>query len=341
MLVTVLSARGAPGVSSWALTLATAWPSVGDRVLVEADCSGGVFGARYDVAIEPGAADLVSTARRGRFDDDLELSRFSRQVKSGDDQGSSLWVVPEPLSSHEALDVWRAMALPTAEAMLSDSRLWIADCGRVWHRSPTESLLAIAPLSIVVSDSSMPSLLVLKARIESLPNRTAIVVIGETQYSTDDLLAFTGAEYVWNVPHVRRLEALAAEFSSSSRARRSKIWRTALNISHTLSADLNSLDRPAVGSIGDPASTSLDGSPTIDPLVTASTPIEPVGPPPDSLTNASSDPGPMVDDAAGEQVMDEDGAAENVMVGDVAADLDRDDGSEPEASDSDRAEVGR
>ena len=194
------SCRGAPGVSSWALTLATAWPHAHDRVLVEADCSGGVFGSRYDVAIEPGSAELVSQARRGRFDADVDLGGFARHVRTAESRDSELWVVPTPLSSHEALDVWRAMAGPAAEAMLFDDRLWLADCGRVWHRSPAEALLAAAPLSIVVTDGSMPSLLVLKARVESLPNATAILVVGDTQYSTDDLIAFTGADYVWNVP---------------------------------------------------------------------------------------------------------------------------------------------
>ncbi len=245
MLVSLSSCRGAPGVSSWALTLATAWPHSHDRVLVEADCSGGVFGGRYDVAVEPGSAELVSQARRGRFDSDLDLTRFARHVRTSESRDSELWVVPSPLSSHESLDVWRAMAAPTAEAMAHDDRLWLADCGRVWHRSPVEALLAIAPLSIVVSDHTMPSLLVLKARIESLPHQTAIIVVGDMQYTTDDLIDFTGADYVWNVPFVRRLDSLAAEFATSGRARRSRTWRTALGITQTLATGLQPAGRIA------------------------------------------------------------------------------------------------
>lgn len=244
MLVSLSSCRGAPGVSSWALTLATAWAHPHDRVLVEADCSGGVFGGRYDVAIEPGSAELVSQARRGRFEPDLDLSRFARHVRTSESRDSRLWVVPSPLSSHEALDVWRAMATPAAEAMLHDDRLWLADCGRVWHRSPVEALLAIAPLSVVVSDGSMPSLLVLRARIESLPHRAAIIVVGDMQYTTDDLIEFTGADYVWNVPHVNRLDSLAAEFATSGRARRSRTWRTALGIAQTLATELQATAAP-------------------------------------------------------------------------------------------------
>ena len=216
-------------------------------MLVEADCSGGVFGGRYDVAIEPGSAELVSQARRGRLDPDIDLAGFARHVRTSESRDSELWVVPSPLSSHEALDVWRAMAGQAADAMLHDDRLWLADCGRVWHRSPIEALLAVAPLSIVVSDGSMPSLLVLKSRIESLPNRTAIIVVGDMSYSTDDLINFTGADYVWNVPHVKKLDALAAEFATSGRARRSRTWRTALAITQTLAVDIQSSGIPSSG----------------------------------------------------------------------------------------------
>ena len=259
MLVSLSSCRGAPGVSSWSLALATAWPHRHDRVLVEADGSGGVFGCRYDVAVEPGSAELVSQARRGRFDPAMDLSRFARHVKTTENHDSELWVVPSPLSSHEALDVWRAMSAPAAEAMQRDDRLWLADCGRVWHRSPVEPLLAIAPLSIVISDAAMASLLVLRSRIESLPNRTAVIVVGNTQYSTDELIDFTGADYVWNVPFVRHLDSVAADFATSGRARRTKAWKAALGIAHTLAADLEDPMPPSPSLNGHVAADYHDG----------------------------------------------------------------------------------
>lgn len=249
MLVSLSSCRGAPGVSSWALILATAWPEQADRILVEADGSGGVFGSRYDVPLEPGASRLVSFARRGRFDDTLDLNQIARQLKRTDSGDHGLWVVPAPLSSHESLDAWRTMVVPTAEAMQRDDRLWLADCGRVWHGAPAEALLTVAPLNVVVSDGTMPSLLVLKSRVEAIPNRVAVLVVGSMKYSTDDLVQFTGADYVWNVPYIKRLDALAAEFSTSARARRSKIWRTALDIAHTLATDIARVDAPPPGAM--------------------------------------------------------------------------------------------
>ncbi len=278
MLVAVSSCRGAPGVSSWSLTLATAWPHHEDRVLVEADCSGGVFGARYDIPTEPGAAELVSQARRGRFEGSVDRSQFARHIKTTDNHGSELWVVPAPLSSHEATDVWRAMATQTAEAMHYDDGLWLADCGRVWHRSPVEPLLAVAPLSIIVSDGTMPSLLVLKARVGSLPNRCAIVVVGDVRYTTDDLLEFTGADYVWNVPDVKGLDKLAAQFATSGRARRSKAWRTALTIAHTLAADLQTTDPRASSAPAGPPQPETGPPPVAPP---GAEPPAPSGPPAD------------------------------------------------------------
>jgi hypothetical protein len=56
MIVTLGSVRGAPGVTSWSLLLAAAWPSMSapERVVLEADPAGGVLGVRYGLGVDPG-----------------------------------------------------------------------------------------------------------------------------------------------------------------------------------------------------------------------------------------------------------------------------------------------
>ena len=68
MIVTVGSVRGSPGVTSWSLLLAAAWPAgpAVDRVVLEADPDGGVLGARYGLGVEPGAVSLIAALRRSR-----------------------------------------------------------------------------------------------------------------------------------------------------------------------------------------------------------------------------------------------------------------------------------
>ena len=62
MIVTLASVRGSPGVTSWALLLAAAWPAAVDaeRVVVEADLDGGVLGARYGLGVDPGVVSLIA-----------------------------------------------------------------------------------------------------------------------------------------------------------------------------------------------------------------------------------------------------------------------------------------
>ena len=68
MIVVLGSVRGSPGVTSWSLLLATAWPveSGTERVVLEADAAGGVLGARYGWGVEPGLASLAAALRTER-----------------------------------------------------------------------------------------------------------------------------------------------------------------------------------------------------------------------------------------------------------------------------------
>src|SRR5262249_18674232 len=54
VIVTVCAVRGAPGATTWSLLLAGAWPAgLGvQRVVLEADSSGGVLGARYGLGVD-------------------------------------------------------------------------------------------------------------------------------------------------------------------------------------------------------------------------------------------------------------------------------------------------
>jgi hypothetical protein len=84
VIVTVGSVRGSPGVTSWALLLAAAWPAEFDveRAVLEADVSGGVIGARYGLGVEPGAVSLTAALRRteGNIDvNRLEPAAYARQ----------------------------------------------------------------------------------------------------------------------------------------------------------------------------------------------------------------------------------------------------------------------
>ena len=84
MIVSLCSVRGAPGVTSWSLLLAAAWPPEYDvdRVVVEADCDGGVVGARYGFGVDPGVVSLIASLRRADSPD-VNLADHGRRVNDG------------------------------------------------------------------------------------------------------------------------------------------------------------------------------------------------------------------------------------------------------------------
>ena len=81
MIVALGSIRGAPGVTSWAVLLAAAWPPEFqiERVVLEADPAGGVLGARYGLGVEPGVAAFLASLRRNDAEL-LDVEPFARMV---------------------------------------------------------------------------------------------------------------------------------------------------------------------------------------------------------------------------------------------------------------------
>ena len=125
MIITVSSVRGSPGVTSWSLLLAAAWPpEYGvDRVVLEADVDGDVLGARYGFGVDPGVVSLIAALRRTDTRQ-VDLAEHGRRA------GDGVWVVPGPETSEQADRVWHGSAEAVAEYLAGDHRVWIVDVGR-------------------------------------------------------------------------------------------------------------------------------------------------------------------------------------------------------------------
>ena len=84
MIVSLCSVRGSPGVTSWSLLLAAAWPGeyAAERVVLEADCDGGVLGARYGFGVDPGVVSLIAALRRADSHA-VDVSVHARRVNAG------------------------------------------------------------------------------------------------------------------------------------------------------------------------------------------------------------------------------------------------------------------
>ncbi len=225
MLVSLSSVSGAPGVSTWALTMTVAWPAAGQRVLIEADPSGGVLAVRYGLPVEPGVTSLLSEARLGQ-ESVVDLTAHGRRLNR------SVWCVPGPATAHVARPVWAGGAAAVAPLLADDRRLWLADCGRVDPDGPTRPLIDAAIAHIVFSDGSDSSLMNIPSRVDWLSTtaRVGVVIVGTARHARGELRRFSGCDALWVVDRWEGLPGVAARATRSSRVRRSRRWRTSATV---------------------------------------------------------------------------------------------------------------
>lgn len=234
MIVTLSSVRGAPGVTSWCLLLAAAWPEdLGrERAVLEADVDGGVLGARYGLGVEPGVVSLIASLRHGG--DAIAVADHGRMAASG------LWLVPGPESAEQAGTVWSGTAGHVAARLADDDRVWLVDGGRLSQTKPTISLAEWSTLTLVVSRSASEDLLQVPRRVAWLQQHAStvgVLVVGKAPYDNSELVEFFGTASVWSVADSDDLTQMAGQALSPGRARRSLLWRSAVEVA----ADMASL----------------------------------------------------------------------------------------------------
>lgn len=228
MIVSVGSIRGAPGATSWALLLGAAWPRElsARRVVLEADPAGGVIGARYGLGVEPGAVRMVTGMRRNG-DSSIQLEEVAREIEP------DLFVVPGPESGEQARPVWREGARSVAGRLAMDESVWLVDIGRTDETNPSLAFVDDAALTVVVIGSRQEDLVQLPTRVAALRERcerVAVIVSGSCAFGSEDVRQFCGADATWSVDTRDNLIDEVGRLLSGTRARRSWLWRRALDV---------------------------------------------------------------------------------------------------------------
>jgi hypothetical protein len=234
MIVTAVSVRGSPGVTSWALLLAAAWPpaSAVQRVVLEADLDGGVLGARYGLGVDPGVVSLIAALRRSE-------GQPAPVEDHGRPAGAGVWLVPGPESGEQARSVWAATAETVADRLAADDRVWLVDAGRLHAGSVTLPLARQSRLTLLVARSAQEDLVQLPARVAVLQAwapAVGVVVVGKVSYGLGELAGFFGTPLVWHVGAVEHLPVMAGAVLAPGRARRSWMWRAALDVAAGVAA---------------------------------------------------------------------------------------------------------
>jgi hypothetical protein len=241
MIVTLASVRGSPGATSWALLAAAAWPPAIDarRVVFEADLDGGVLGTRYGLGVDPGVVSLIAALRRSD-DGTVPVEEHGRPA------GQGVWLVPGPESGEQAQSVWAGTAAGTAERLADDDHVWIIDAGRVHSGSVTMPLVRRSRLTVVVSGAAPEDLIQVPTRVAALAAQcesVGVLVQGKAPYTTAELGEFFGTTAVWRAGAADDIAAIACAVLSPGRARRSWVWRTALEVAEGIAQHVHASSR--------------------------------------------------------------------------------------------------
>ncbi|MCK5891695.1 hypothetical protein [Aeromicrobium sp.] len=153
MLTVLYSAKGAPGVTSAALSLSAVWPR--PVVLLEADLAGSDLALRCrgsSGAAVASTPNLLGFAAATRGDRDSTLTEWAQPLACG---VQVVLGVQSPTQARGVADLWHRLAVTAASADIDV----IADLGRLNHDQPTMPLMAAADLRIPVMASAVESIL--------------------------------------------------------------------------------------------------------------------------------------------------------------------------------------
>lgn len=158
MLIAMCGDKGAPGVTTSALAIASAWP--GPAVVVEASPAGGDLAIRLrpkgSVLPETPTVLSVVTASRGADGTDA-VANHSHVLNS------TTTVVPGPALAEQFSNI--ADWSPLADALSRSSVPVLADLGHLHAASATVAVAAHADLVVVVSRPDMPSVVRVRERL--------------------------------------------------------------------------------------------------------------------------------------------------------------------------------
>jgi hypothetical protein len=159
------------------------WPSGGRALVAELDPDGGVLGLRDQIPADPGLTTLAAAGRRG-LTPDVVLQHCRRLA----DGTPLLLGAATPEGAVHAISILGARLAAACDSIAAVDVL--ADCGRIWSKSPALEVVHAARYVVVVVTPTIEGVAHVQARLQGLglpPGRAAAVTIGQRPYRPDDV----------------------------------------------------------------------------------------------------------------------------------------------------------
>ena len=263
-LISVVSLKGSPGVTTAALALATVWPSP-RRLLAELDPAGGDLGVRLALPTGAGLAGLATAARRP--ESRQSVWPFAHELAGG------LWVLPAPPGAEQACACLRTLAaagmLHQLAADAAGEAVMIADCGRLDPGSLSGQASVPADAVLVVVRPHLSELAHVAGRLDAIRQQTdvtgLVLITGaglpraDPAYPPDEISQALNAPVLGSLPaDPRGAAALTAGRGQQTRAgRRLPLTRAARALAEAVAVTLPPAPEAAPG----PASADGQNAP--------------------------------------------------------------------------------
>jgi len=240
MLVAVLSLKGSPGVTTFAVALAVRWPGPARSVVIEADPSGGDLATRFSLPSHRGLLSLAAAAHHKA--DPALVWQHCLALPGG------LPVVAAPPDAEQARAALSALVLPqgTDAGVLRAAAdvpgvVVIADCGRVDPGSAVMPVVCSADVVVLLTRARADDLAHLARRMPVVgrwSRRAVLLLVGEG-YSSAEVARGLGVVPLGRVPVDPRGAAVLSGRSIGPRGSRGGPSRSALGrVAHEVAVRL-------------------------------------------------------------------------------------------------------
>lgn len=218
--VVCASAHGSPGVSTAVQLAAAQWgQSQTVPVVVEADATGGVLAARYEIALTPGFVSLAESLRKV---ESPPLLSHAQRLPSG------VACVPLAPSATAAGAQLRSAGPHLGRYLAASGHPVLLDAGTVLPDSKVVPAMTAADLVLWFVRPTREELLVLRHRLAECPqpDQVGVVLVGQTPYNAEQVSEALEVDVVHTLPIDSRA-ATAANLGGDDRyLRRSQLARS-------------------------------------------------------------------------------------------------------------------
>ena len=224
-VISLASVRGAPGVTTTALLLASTFT---DGLVVEADLDGGVLAVRYRLGREPG---LTTFAASGH---DAEGGWRAHAQDAG---GVPVLVGPDAPGASASL--WRTAGERITHKLVAADGVAVVDAGRL--RSPVPLVAASDLLAVLVNpvaDQLVALTHLVPTLRQAVRGRVAVVLVGTGPYGAAEVERSVGVPVVGELPNDPDAAEVLRVGGPRSRLARSQLARAVGALSVELASSL-------------------------------------------------------------------------------------------------------